>query len=130
MLDPHIRTAMTEDKLSSSADATTYQARFIAPDRHGVFKFVVEYWRPGLVILVSGVLITQTDYSDRWSYIRTSSTASVVPLRHDEYPRFITGAWPYYIAAISTSVTFLAFVAIWLSLEEGDRDRKGKKKAE
>ncbi|OXG16308.1 oligosaccharyltransferase complex subunit beta [Cryptococcus neoformans Ze90-1] len=112
MLDPHIRTAMIEDKFSSSADATTYQARFIAPDRHGVFKFVVEYWRPG------------------WSYIRTSSTASVVPLRHDEYPRFITGAWPYYIAAISTSVTFLAFVAIWLSLGEGDRDRKGKKKAE
>lgn len=72
----------------------------------------------------------QTETSNRWSYIRTSSTASVVPLRHDEYPRFITGAWPYYIAAISTSVTFLAFVAIWLSLGEGDRDRKGKKKAE
>ncbi|ODO07875.1 hypothetical protein I350_03456 [Cryptococcus amylolentus CBS 6273] len=112
MLDPFIRTAMVEDKNTTSAESTTYQARFIAPDRHGVFKFVVEYWRPG------------------WSYIRTSTTASVVPLRHDQYPRFITGAWPYYIAAISTSVTFLAFCAIWVSLGEADRDVKGKKKAE
>ncbi|WVQ75896.1 hypothetical protein IAR50_005531 [Cryptococcus sp. DSM 104548] len=112
MLDPFIRTAMIEDKNATSAESTTYQARFIAPDRHGVFKFVVEYWRPG------------------WSYIRTSTTASVVPLRHDQYPRFITGAWPYYIAAISTSVTFLAFCAIWVSLGEADTDVKGKKKAE
>jgi hypothetical protein len=22
--------------------------------------------------------------------------ASVVPLRHDEYPRFVQGAWPFY----------------------------------
>lgn len=84
----------------------------------------------GKSFLPPPALITQTDLPNRWSYIRTSSTASVVPLRHDEYPRFITGAWPYYIAAISTSVTFLAFVAIWLSLGEVDKDRKGKKKAE
>ncbi|WWC85977.1 uncharacterized protein L201_000848 [Kwoniella dendrophila CBS 6074] len=112
MLDPHIRTALKQDKSASVAQGTTYKAKFIAPDRHGVFKFVVEYWRPG------------------WSYIRSSEKASVVPLRHDEYPRFITGAWPYYIAACSTSITFLAFCALWVSLGEGDKDRKGKKKAE
>ncbi|WWD16332.1 hypothetical protein CI109_100758 [Kwoniella shandongensis] len=112
MLDPHIRTALVEDINSTSDVGTTYTARFNAPDRHGVFKFVVEYWRPG------------------WSYIRSSSTASVVPLRHDQYPRFITGAWPYYIAAISTSLTFLTFCALWVSLGETDKDRKGKKKVE
>ncbi|WVR03633.1 hypothetical protein IAU60_000627 [Kwoniella sp. DSM 27419] len=112
MLDPHIRTALVKDDTVSSAVGTTYKARFNAPDRHGVFKFVVEYWRPG------------------WSYIRSSTTASVVPLRHDQYPRFITGAWPYYIAAASTSVTFLLFCALWVSLGEADRNRKGKKKAE
>ncbi|WVN89343.1 uncharacterized protein L203_104566 [Cryptococcus depauperatus CBS 7841] len=112
MLDPYIRTAMVEDPTDSRKDATTYKAQFIAPDQHGVFKFVVEYWRPG------------------WSFVRTSSSASVVPLRHDEFPRFITGAWPYYTAAINTSVTFLLFCVIWVSLGETDKDRKGKKKAE
>ncbi|OCF73538.1 oligosaccharyltransferase complex subunit beta [Kwoniella mangroviensis CBS 8886] len=112
MLDPHIRTALKQDKSAVVEQGTNFKARFDAPDRHGVFKFVVEYWRPG------------------WSYIRSSQTASVVPLRHDEYPRFIVGAWPYYIAACSTSLTFLAFCALWVSLGEGDKDRKGKKKAE
>ncbi|WRT63892.1 uncharacterized protein IL334_000818 [Kwoniella shivajii] len=112
MLDPHVRTALTQDKSTSAEIGTNYKAKFIAPDRHGVFKFVVGYWRTG------------------WSYIQSSTTASVVPLRHDEYPRFITGAWPYYIGACSTSVTFLIFCALWVSLGETDKDRKGKKKAE
>jgi oligosaccharyltransferase complex subunit beta len=47
MLDPHIRTALKEDKSVSPSVGTTYTAKFRAPDRHGVFKFVVEYWRPG-----------------------------------------------------------------------------------
>jgi oligosaccharyltransferase complex subunit beta len=47
MLDPHIRTALKEDKSVSPEVGTTYTAKFRAPDRHGVFKFVVEYWRPG-----------------------------------------------------------------------------------
>ena len=47
MLDPHIRTALTENRTSTSAEGATYRANFKAPDRHGVFKFVVEYWRPG-----------------------------------------------------------------------------------
>jgi len=47
MLDPHIRTALKQVSVSSSG--TTYSASFKAPDRHGVFKFVVEYWRPGYV---------------------------------------------------------------------------------
>ncbi|WVQ78931.1 hypothetical protein IAT38_001023 [Cryptococcus sp. DSM 104549] len=112
MLDPHVRTAMHEDKALSSDVETTYRSRFMAPDRHGVFKFVVEYWRPG------------------WSYIRSSTTTSVVPLRHDQYPRFITGAWPYYIAACSTSLTFILFCVLWVSLGEADKNVKGKKKAE
>lgn len=112
MLDPHVRTSLSEDKETTAEVGTVYKASFRAPDRHGVFKFVVEYWRPG------------------WSYIRSSTQASIVPLRHDEYPRFITGAWPYYLGAVSTSITFLFFCALWVSLGENDKDRKGKKKAE
>jgi oligosaccharyltransferase complex subunit beta len=47
MLDPHVRTALVKDPAASTEHATTYKAQFKAPDRHGVFKFVVEYWRPG-----------------------------------------------------------------------------------
>jgi hypothetical protein len=50
MLDPHIRTSLKQ--VSSSLSGTTYSASFKAPDRHGVFKFVVEYWRPGYVVLL------------------------------------------------------------------------------
>ncbi|KAK1927813.1 putative dolichyl-diphosphooligosaccharide--protein glycosyltransferase 48 kDa subunit precursor [Papiliotrema laurentii] len=110
MLDPHYRKTLVVDPSLSTAHATTYKTGFTAPDRHGVFKFVVEYWRPG------------------WSYIRTSDTASVVPLRHDEHPRFITGAWPFYSAALSASAAFLLFCGLWLAL--GEEDKKGKKKAE
>lgn len=47
MLDPHYRKALVEDSAKSSPHSTAYSASFKAPDRHGVFKFVVEYWRPG-----------------------------------------------------------------------------------
>lgn len=110
MLDPHVRTALTQDISASPQHARLYTARFKAPDRHGVFKFVVEYWRPG------------------WSYIRESATASVVPFRHDEYPRFIFGAWPFYSAAVSSSAAFLLFCGMWVML--GDGAAKGKKKTE
>ena len=110
MLDPHIRTSLSRDASLSDSKQTTYSTTFRAPDRHGVFKFVVDYWRPG------------------WSYISTSDTASVMPYRHDEYPRFILGAWPFYSSAISMSVAFLLFCGLWVVIGEGDR--KGKKKAE
>lgn len=108
MLDPHIRTPL-QPQTTSAADSTTYAAQFIAPDRHGVFKFVVDYWRPG------------------FTYVRTADKASVVPLRHDEHERFITGAYPFYTGAVSTSAAFLLFVGVWMRLGEFDR---GKKKAE
>ena len=50
---------------------------------------------------------------------------AVVPPRHDEYPRFLSAAWPYYVGAMSTSVGFLLFSAMWLGGEVG-REKKGK----
>lgn len=110
MLDPHVRSALPEDKSAKPPVGTTYTVNFKAPDRHGVFKFLVDYYRPG------------------WSYIRSVTKASVVPLRHDEHPRFIVGAWPFYTAPVSISVAFLLFCGLWIMLAEDDR--KGKKKAE
>lgn len=43
MLDPHIRTAL----LPVKGQPGKYSVTFRAPDRHGVFKFVINYKRKG-----------------------------------------------------------------------------------
>lgn len=45
MLDPHIRTALPQVKGSPGK----YSVTFRAPDRHGVFKFIVDWKRKGYV---------------------------------------------------------------------------------
>ncbi|KXN91992.1 Dolichyl-diphosphooligosaccharide--protein glycosyltransferase 48 kDa subunit [Leucoagaricus sp. SymC.cos] len=107
MLDPHIRTSLPP----SSSSPGTYTVQFRAPDRHGVFKFVVDWKRKG------------------WSHLFSSTTVSVVPPRHDGYPRFLSAAWPYYIGAISTSVAFFLFSTVWLA-GEVRVSKKGKGKTE
>jgi len=93
MLDPHIRTTLPPVPGSPG----TYSVTFRAPDRHGVFKFVINYKRKG------------------WSFLQSSTTVPVVPPRHDGYPRFLSAAWPYYAGAISTSVGFVVFSAMFLA---------------
>ncbi|KAF8894805.1 oligosaccharyl transferase beta subunit [Infundibulicybe gibba] len=106
MLDPHIRTAL-RPVLGAPGK---YSATFRAPDRHGVFKFIINYKRKG------------------WTHLHSSTTVPVVPPRHDGYPRFLSAAWPYYIGAISTSVAFFLFSALWLA---GDiREAKKAKKTQ
>lgn len=51
MLDPHIRIALPPVPGSPG----TYSVTFRAPDRHGVFKFIIDYKRKGLVQWRSGV---------------------------------------------------------------------------
>ncbi|KIJ17055.1 hypothetical protein PAXINDRAFT_175668 [Paxillus involutus ATCC 200175] len=101
MLDPHVRIALPP----VSGEPGKYEVQFRAPDRHGVFKFVVGWRRKG------------------YSFLHTTTTVPVVPLRHDQYPRFLSVAWPYYAGAISTSVGFFLFAALWLA-----GDVKGEKK--
>ena len=124
MLDPHIRTALPPVPGSPGEYSTTFRA----PDRHGVFKFVVDYRRKGYVShnLHTAVL---PDTRSSWTHLQSSTTVPVVPPRHDEYPRFLSAAWPYYTGAISTSVAFFLFSAFWLASDTRD-SRKGKAKAE
>ncbi|KZP32633.1 Dolichyl-diphosphooligosaccharide-protein glycosyltransferase subunit [Athelia psychrophila] len=103
MLDPHVRTTLVADP----SDPGSYTASFRAPDRHGVFKFVIDYKRKG------------------WSSLQSSTTVPVVPPRHDGYPRFLSAAWPYYAGAISTSVGFVVFSALFLAGDVRDV-KKGK----
>ncbi|KAI0303338.1 Dolichyl-diphosphooligosaccharide-protein glycosyltransferase subunit [Multifurca ochricompacta] len=105
MLDPHLRTALRP----VSGKPGLYGSTFRVPDRHGVFKFVVDYRRRG------------------WTTLKTTTTVPVVPPRHDGYPRFLSAAWPYYVGAISTSIGFLVFAAVWLAGDDKEA-KKGKSK--
>ncbi|KAF8725150.1 Dolichyl-diphosphooligosaccharide--protein glycosyltransferase 48 kDa subunit, partial [Rhizoctonia solani] len=107
MLDPHIRVNLPGVK----TEPGVYRVEFRAPDRHGVFKFIVDWRRKG------------------YTYLESSTTVSVVPPRHDGYPRFLSAAWPYYVGAISTSVGFIAFCTLWL-LGDNTQKVKGRRKVE
>ncbi|KAK0442910.1 oligosaccharyl transferase beta subunit [Armillaria borealis] len=99
MLDPHIRTALPP----VAGKPGIYSTQFRAPDRHGVFKFVIDYKRKGTAFNLS------------------------CHRRHDGYPRFLGAAWPYYAGAISTSVGFFLFSAMWLA---GDVRQSKKSKSQ
>lgn len=125
MLDPHIRIVLPPVEGSPG----TYSVQFRAPDRHGVFKFVINYKRKGYVfspLLTDRKTNNKTFFS--FTHLLSSTTVSLVPPRHDQYPRFISAAWPYYIGAISTSVGFFLFSTIWLAGEiKVNKKGKGRK---
>ena len=106
MLDPHIRTAL----LPVSGKPGLYSATFRIPDRHAVFKFVLDHRRRG------------------WTTLKVTMVVPVVPPRHNGYPRFLSAAWPYYAGVISTSIGFLVFGALWLAGDDkADNKRKNTK---
>jgi len=90
MLDPYIR------KNLSVTEKGSYSTRFRIPDRIGVYKFSVEYYRRG------------------YSPVRLSQEVSVRPFRHDEYERFILQAYPYYAAAWSMLLGVVIFGFLFL----------------
>ncbi len=123
MLDPHVRAALAP----VAGKVGKYSVTFRAPDRHGVFKFVINHKRKGYVAhRLHKYLLPRAEvlsHYNRWTHLESATVVPLVPPRHDEYPRFLSAAWPYYIGAISTSLGFLIFSALWLA---GD-DRAGKK---
>jgi oligosaccharyltransferase complex subunit beta len=58
--------------------------------------------------------------------LEETMTATVVPLRHEGYPRFLGAAWPYYSDAISTGVGLYIFTALWLPADGKEERQKGK----
>ncbi|KAK0225051.1 Oligosaccharyltransferase 48 kDa subunit beta-domain-containing protein [Armillaria nabsnona] len=62
-----------------------------------------------------------------WMHLHHSITVAVMPPWHDGYPRFLGAAWPYYAGAISTSVGFFLFSAMWLA---GDVRQSKKSKSQ
>jgi len=94
MLDPYIRTALPET--TTTATETIYSKTFALPDHYGVFNFKIQHRVPG------------------YTYVYEREQFTIRHRQHNEYPRFISGAWSYYAGWLSVSGGFLVFCAVWL----------------
>ncbi|KAI1303768.1 hypothetical protein EDD11_005307 [Mortierella claussenii] len=108
MLDPYIRKTLDQIPLDEQSTTGTFTTTLQLPDQYGVFKFTVNYKRPGL------------------GYIEDVTTVGIHPFRHDQYPRFISQAKPYYTSAASMGVGLLLFTAVylWGGLESSNKTTK------
>ncbi|KAI9292234.1 Dolichyl-diphosphooligosaccharide--protein glycosyltransferase 48 kDa subunit [Neoconidiobolus thromboides FSU 785] len=103
MLDPYIRTYLAFEKVETDKDGNSYSiysTQVKLPDVYGVFTFKVDYQREG------------------FSYIFEKNVVPVHPFRHNEYPRFLTPAFPYYLSTASMGISFVLFSIIWLFYKE------------
>jgi len=92
MLDPYVRIPLKADKTG------LFTTTFVAPDVYGVFSFKVDYHELG------------------YTALSLKTIQSVRPFRHDEYPRFIKTAFPYYTSAsIMLAGVFVLFVFLMFS---------------
>ena len=102
MLDPHVRKTLQPPVAGTppSEDGFVRNATFLgtldAPDVYGAFKLTLTYRRPG------------------WSFLALSTPAPLRPFKHNEFPRFLTAAYPYYTAAAATMVAFFGVTVVGL----------------
>ncbi|ORY02320.1 Dolichyl-diphosphooligosaccharide-protein glycosyltransferase 48kDa subunit [Basidiobolus meristosporus CBS 931.73] len=95
MLDPYVRVTLNRTQ-SESPSSTKYVGHIALPDVYGVYTLRVNYKRAGL------------------SYVLEKDVVPIRPYRHNEYPRFLTVAFPYYVSAGSMLVGFVVFSIVWL----------------
>lgn len=92
-IDPFVRLGMTNTNGRLSI-------KFMIPDVYGVFQFKVNYNKIGLTRL------------------STANQVSVRPLRHDQYERFISSAYPYYASSFSMMFGVFVFALVFLHFKE------------
>jgi len=92
-IDPFVRQTMINNK-------GTLTATFKIPDVYGVYQFKINYHRVGL------------------TRVTTAQQVSVRPLRHDQYERFISSAYPYYASAFSMMAGVFVFSIVFLHFKE------------
>ena len=97
MLDPYVRVNMVA---GPGAGQFTTPSDLILPDVYGVFTFKVEYKRRGL------------------TYITEKAVIPVRPFRHNEYPRFLSQAFPYYANMFSMMGGFLFVSVVFLFMQD------------
>ena len=80
-------------------ERATYTYTFRTPQRLGIFKFVVDYWRYGL------------------SFLEEEDEVSVIQWRHDGFPRYLTRAFPFYCSVFVLMAGFFIFTVSYLFSE-------------
>lgn len=96
MLDPYYRLTLSPTHKTSTAQF--YATTFTAPDQHGMFSFVLEYFRPGL------------------TFIKDKRVVTVRHFGHNEFARSfaIPNAWPYVSSIVVVAGAWVVFVGLWL----------------
>lgn len=102
-IDPFVRTTM-KNKVGQ------LEAQFRIPDTYGIYKFVIDYNRVG------------------YTRLESETQVSVHPLRHNQYERFISSAFPYYLSSFSMMAG--AFLLSFIVLYHRDEPKVNKKKNE
>ena len=90
-LDPFHRVSMKQEGTSA-----TYAAQIEVPDTLGIYKFRVSHWRYG------------------FSFIEAETLVSCIQFRHDEYPRFLNIAVPYYFNVFMLMGAGFLFIVFFL----------------
>ena len=98
MLDPHVRM-----NLKPLDDKGTYGLTFKSPDVYGIFKFVIDYKRKG------------------YTHVHVEEVAPVRNFKHNDYERFIFGAYPYYSSAFSSALGVVLFSSLFLFSKEASK---------
>jgi oligosaccharyltransferase complex subunit beta len=93
MLNPYWRVFL------SNTQDSKYEIDFRAPDWNGVYKFLVDYNRFGYTRL----------------YLEDTSPVRVY--RHDEFPRYIPSAFPYYLSVFTTLIGTVVFTVLFLHVD-------------
>lgn len=92
MLDPYYQVALQKESPASA----TYSYKFKVPDKLGIFRFVLDYNRYGL------------------SSVYEEMEVSIIQFRHDEFPRFMLRATPYYLSVGLSMLAFFLFIVSYL----------------
>jgi oligosaccharyltransferase complex subunit beta len=79
-----------------SSNKPTYYNSFRAPDKFGVFKFIIDYKRLG------------------YSYLDVSTKVPLRPYHHNEYARFLPTAYPYYLSVFVMLFGFVIFSVLFI----------------
>lgn len=96
MLDPYIRHSLQAEPPSSGGNSCKLVSHFRLPDHYGVFTFKVDYKRHG------------------YTWLEETDTVQVRPFRHDQYPRFLSAAYPYYTSVFSLIGVWVVFSAVFI----------------
>ena len=95
-LDPYHRVFLKQEGSSAA-----YKADLSVPDTLGIYKFKILHKRYG------------------YSYLDEETVVSVIQFRHDEYPRFLNIAMPYYANVFLMMAEGFIFIVFFLYSETG-----------